>query len=256
MFMLRLAVLAVAIGSGYLAFQFAGEKETVIVEREPVVTKVLVANQDIGLGGKLAAANIAWVNWPEETVPAGALTYQTFPKAKETYQGRIARSKVFKGEPIRAERFIKTDKGYMAALLPKGKRAIAVAVEQETAAGGFILPGDKVDVILTRRMEKKNAFSEAILENIRVLAIDSATAGDGNWKNLSPKRTATLELSLAQSEVIARAQQVGSIALVLRSAEDSMDASPQEPSLKRNVQFVQVHAGRWTVSNTSGHLLQ
>ncbi|MEJ2459739.1 MAG: Flp pilus assembly protein CpaB, partial [Novosphingobium sp.] len=81
--------------------------------------------------------------------------------------------------------------------------------------------GDKVDVILTRVLKDKLVRSETILENIRVLAIDSTTAGEQEAKNLSPQRTATLELSLNQSEIVIQAQKIGSIALALRSAEDS-----------------------------------
>ena len=125
----------------------------------------------------------------------------------------------------------------MAAILPKGKRAIAVSVEAETSAGGFILPGDKVDVILTRRSDT-SAHSETILENIRVLAIDSTTAGEQDQKNLSPKRTATLELTLPQSEVIAQSQQIGTIALALRSAQDSADDAEEDGGRRRGVSYV------------------
>lgn len=127
----------------------------------------------------------------------------------------------------------------MAALLPKGKRAIAVSVEAETTAGGFILPGDKVDVLLTKTQRGTNsATTQTILENVRVLAIDTVTAGEKEQKTLSPKRTATLELMPAETEVIAEAQQVGTISLALRSAQDSAD--DEAPTVRRRggVNFV------------------
>ena len=114
----------------------------------------------------------------------------------------------------------------MAAILPKGRRAIAVPVEAVTTAGGVILPGDKVDLILTRARNGRSGdgfTSETILANIRVLAIDTTTAGEQDEKALPPGRTATLELSPEQAEVVAQAQQVGTIALALRSAADSAD---------------------------------
>ncbi|MCX2724141.1 Flp pilus assembly protein CpaB [Roseibium salinum] len=155
----------------------------------------------------------------------------------EEYSGQIARAPIFAGEPIRPERLINTDKGFMSAILPKGKRAIAVSVEAETTAGGFILPGDKVDLILTRKSDR-GATSETFLENVRVLAIDTTTAGEQDQKNLSPKRTATLELTLSESEVVAQSQQVGTISLALRSALDSEDDADEDNSRRRGVSYV------------------
>jgi len=125
----------------------------------------------------------------------------------------------------------------MSAILPKGKRAIAVSVEEETTAGGFILPGDKVDLILTRNLDDI-VFSETILENKRVLAIDATTAGEQDQKNLSPKKTATLELTLAESEIVAQAQQTGTISLALRSAQDSADDAEEDKSRRNDVSYV------------------
>ncbi|WP_420412257.1 Flp pilus assembly protein CpaB [Roseibium sp.] len=239
----RLLVLAVAVAAGILAFRMVmmsgGPSEQVAEAPQPVKQaqeQVLTAANDILLGGKLSAEDMVWTDWPEEAVPIGAVTKKAKPEANEELLGQIAKTRIYKGEPIRPERLINTDKGFMSALLPKGKRAIAVAVEAETTAGGFILPGDKVDLILTRRSDE-GAMSETILENIRVLAIDTTTAGEQDQKNLSPKRTATLELTLGQSEIVAQSQQVGTIALALRSAQDSADdAEPTET--RRGVSFV------------------
>lgn len=238
----RIFVLAIAVVAGFIAFRLVmssgGESEPQIVQ-EPVAenTKVLVAAQDIGLGGKLSSEDLSWADWPEQAVPLGAVTQTSNPSADSEYEGRIARVPIFAGEPVRPERLINTDKGFMAAILPKGKRAIAVSVEAETTAGGFILPGDKVDVILTRTSDT-GALSETILENIRVLAIDSTTAGEQDQKNLSPKKTATLELTLAESEIVAQSQQVGTIDLALRSAQDSADDAEEDDSRRRGVSYV------------------
>lgn len=223
--------------------------QVVVVQAEPevVLKGVLVAVKDIPLGKKLKAADFTWREWPEDTISEGLITRSGDSAAGKSYVGMIARGHIFSGEPIRAERLISTDKGYMAAILPKGKRALAVRVEQETSAGGFILPGDKVDVILTRKLGDEKMMSDTILHNIRVLAIDSTTAAERETKNLSPKRTATLELNPDQSEVIVQAEQVGSIALALRSAEDSSDDLATEPAKKKDATFVRLESGRWTV---------
>jgi len=240
----RIFVLAVAVAAGIIAFRMVmmsgGSPEPQTVQAPAADQRnaqVLVAKNDIQLGGKLSREDMSWADWPQNAIPAGAVTQEANPTAEETFEGRIARAPIFAGEPIRPERLINTDKGFMAAILPKGKRAIAVSVEAETTAGGFILPGDKVDLILTRKSDT-GALSETILENIRVLAIDQTTAGEQDKKNLSPKRTATLELTLAQSEVVAQSQQVGTIALALRSAQDSADDAETGDSRRRGVSYV------------------
>ncbi len=256
----RLLVLVVAVGAGFVAFSLVMDGESqplpILVEKPVVGAKVLVAAKDIPLGGKLVQGDITWIDWPKSAIPEGALTKDDYPAADEKFIGNIVRGRIFSGEPIRAERLISTDKGYMAAILPKGKRAIAVGVEQETSAGGFILPGDKVDVILTRVLKDKLVRSETILENIRVLAIDSTTAGEQEAKNLSPQRTATLELSLNQSEIVIQAQKIGSIALALRSAEDSEEVSEAEQTRRRDSKFVRVQPGRWSIGAGEGDVIR
>lgn len=247
----RIFVLAIAVAAGFIAFRMVmmsggNQSEPVVVQAPPKTqaeAEVLVAAKDIALGSKLTEDDFSWGEWPESSIPKGSVTKESDPTAKEKYSGRIARAPIFAGEPIRPERLISTDKGFMAAILPKGKRAIAVSVEAETTAGGFILPGDKVDLILTRKVKGKGneedvVVSETILENVRVLAIDTTTAGEKDQKTLSPKRTATLELTLPQSEVVALAQQVGTIALALRSAQDSADDADSDTGRRRGVSYV------------------
>ncbi len=240
----RIFVLAIAVAAGIIAFRMvmmSGGKPEPQVAQAPQTdqqkAEVLVAGKDIHLGNKIGKDDMSWASWPEDAVPLGAITRKLKPAAEEEYEGRIARAPIFAGEPIRPERLINTDKGFMAAILPKGMRAIAVSVEAETTAGGFILPGDKVDVILTRKSDS-GALSETILENIRILAIDTTTAGEQDQKNLAPKRTATLELTLSQSEIVAQSQQIGTIALALRSAQDSADDAEADNSRRRGVSYV------------------
>jgi len=240
----RLIVLAIALGAGLLAARMvmnSGPSEPVqVAAPAPAVEKseVLVAAADIPLGGKLVGSDLEWKSWPNDFLPQGAVTREVDPEAAELFVGRIAKAPIYVGEPVRPERLIDTDKGFMAAILPKGKRAIAVSVDAETTAGGFILPGDKVDVILTEDLDTVGVLSKTILENVRVLAIDETTAGEQEEKSLSPQRTATLELTLEQSEVVARAQQIGVISLALRSAQDSADDAVETVKRQSGVNFV------------------
>ena len=225
----RFAILGISLAAGVLVARMvmtnnpeppaAPVMVTETVEKDDVLT----AAKDIGLGEQLSARDLAWTSWPRDLAPSTALLRSQRPDAIDELSGRIAKAPVYQGEPVREERLIASDRGFMSTILPKGKRAIAVSVEAQTAAGGFILPGDKVDVILTRQSASRsgNSFtSETILQNVRVLAIDTTTAGERDDKALPPGQTATLELEPAQAEVVAQASQLGTIALVLRSAQD------------------------------------
>ena len=238
----RLLVLGVALGAGVLAARMVmSTPDPVPVAEVPVqsdTVKVLAAARDINLGDKLSLDDLTWTEWPRSALPQGATTKTEEPDAAEVFNGQIAKAPIYEGEPIRKQRLINTDKGFMASILPKGKRAIAVGVEAETMAGGFILPGDKIDLILVRGNEGGAVTSETILENVRVLAIDTTTAGEQDEKTLDPKRTATLELSLEQAEIVAQAQQLGTISLALRSAQDSSDDEGEPTRRRGGVNFV------------------
>ena len=136
----------------------------------------------------------------------------------------------------------------MAAILPSGMRAISTQISPETGAGGFILPNDRVDVILTLRnpAEKVGGASETILRSVRVLAIDQSIE-EKNGQKVVVGKTATLELSPGQAETLALSQQLGTLTLALRSmADGSADDSRDEPDSRRNVNVV-----RFGVSTTT-----
>lgn len=228
----RFAILGISLAAGVLVARMVMSNTPEPPSAPVVVTEtvekdeVLTVAKDIALGEQLSAADLSWASWPKDLAPATAVLRSQRPDAITEIAGRIAKAPVYQGEPVREERLISSDRGFMSTILPKGKRAIAVSVEALTAAGGFILPGDKVDVILTRQSSGRsgNSFtSETILQNVRVLAIDTTTAGERDEKALPPGQTATLELEPAEAEVVAQASQLGTIALVLRSAQDSAD---------------------------------
>jgi pilus assembly protein CpaB len=126
----------------------------------------------------------------------------------------------------------------MAAILPPGMRAISTEISPETGAGGFILPNDRVDVILSKR--EKNADhpsdsvnSETILGNVRVLAVDQ-TIEEKNGQKVVVGKTATLELKPEQAETLARSRQMGTLSLALRSLADANAPENSNDDLKRD----------------------
>src|SRR5438876_1041268 len=231
----RLAVLAVAIGSAGLAIYMAkglvGRKSTQVETVE--VTKfstvdVLVATKDLQMGERLIGGSIGWQSWPKTTVSGLMVTSETQPDAKTKYETARARSAIFEGEPILDKKLVMPDEnGFMSAILPKVMRAISVTASAETGARGFILPNDRVDVLLTRKVDdgstQKGASSETVLTNVRVLAIDQTfrPKGDEDKEYVVADKTATLELDPRQTEVISMAQDIGQLSLTLRSIREN-----------------------------------
>ena len=221
-----------ALGAGYLAFSLASrepERQIVEVDRPAIeMAEVLVARNDIALGNSIIEDSIRWQEWPRASVGSGFITRSEQPDAMEELQGAIARASLFEGEPIREAKLVRSDRGYMSAILPSGQRAIATNISTETSAGGFILPNDRVDVIMTRRLpggEDDDFLTETILENVRVLAIDQ-TIEEKDGEAVVVGETATLQLTPRQSEVLTVAQQMADrLAMTLRSVEDSKSNS-------------------------------
>jgi len=240
----RIVVLGIALAAGGAAAMLAGgsEEQPAPVAQAPKNTvDVLVAANDIALGSSVGAQDVRWQAWPTEAANVAFISKSTRPGAVEETAGSIARSPFVVGEPIRPEKLIKgTGSGYMAAILPAGMRAISIDISPETGAGGFILPNDRVDLLLTRKQVGANgrdqSSTETIAQNIRVLAIDQ-TVEDKDGQKVVVGRTATLELSPSMSEQIALSRKQGEIALALRALVDSNPTAADaaiDPAAKRN----------------------
>ncbi len=230
----RIVVLGVAIAAGGVAALLAGRSEKPDVKPEASVkvetVDVLVARSDIPMGQALSPGDIQWQSWPASSTSGNFITRNNNPQAIENLSGQIVRTPFVAGEPIREAKLVNAKgSGFMAAILPSGMRAIATQISPETGAGGFILPNDRVDVILTRRDKDatgaETRVSETVLTNIRVLAIDQ-NVEEKNGQKVVVGKTATLELSPRQSETLAVSQQLGTLSLALRRITD---ASGKEP---------------------------
>ena len=227
----RIAVLAVAIVAGGIAAYLASgsdDKPAPVQQVAQLQTvDVLVAKNEIGLGQSVKPDDLQWQTWPASTASGTFIKRTDRPEATKEITGSIARSPFIAGEPIREPKLVKADgSGFMAAILPTGMRAVSTEISPETGAGGFILPNDRVDVILTRREKNPDgkggpdlAVSEIILSNVRVLAIDQAPK-EKEGQNAVVGKTVTLELKPEQTETLARARQTGTLSLALRSIAD------------------------------------
>src|SRR5437660_10206903 len=229
----RIVVLGIAVAAGGVAAYLASGSDNKTVAVEPVAqlptVDVLVAKSDIGLGQSVGPDDVQWQTWPAATASNNFIRRSDRPDATTQLTGSIARSPFIAGEPIREPKLVKTNgSGFMAAVLPGGTRAVSTEISPETGAGGFILPNDRVDVILSRRQKtasgKDFITSEIILENIRVLAIDQAPR-EKDGQNSVVGKTATLELKPAQAGTLARARQSGTLSLALRSMVDAHAAN-------------------------------
>jgi pilus assembly protein CpaB len=182
--------------------------------------EVLVARSDIGLGQRVGD-KLQWQAWPQSATAASLIRRNDRPNAITQFADSIARTPFIEGEPIREAKLISLNgTGFMAAILPGGMRAVSTPISPETGAGGFILPNDRVDVILSKRDKNTEAVkSQVILNSMRVLAIDQAPKEkDGQTSVIG--RTATLEATQEQAEALARAHMRGTLSLALRSIAD------------------------------------
>jgi pilus assembly protein CpaB len=229
----RIVVLAIAGVAGLAATYLASVGDRKPAPVAPVVQlptiDVLVAKSDIGLGQPLKPDDVQWQRWPAETASSAFIRRDTQADAMSDVIGSIARAPFIAGEPIREQKLVKTNgSGFMAAILPSGMRAVSTEISPETSAGGFILPGDRVDVILSRRDKSADQGSrdtvttEIVLSNVRVLAIDQAPK-EKDGSNALVGKTATIELKSEQAETLARARQTGTLSLALRSIADIND---------------------------------
>src|ERR1700686_1141171 len=233
----RLVVLGVALAAGGIAAYLASSHHEAPPAAEPpppplATVEILIAKNDLGRGHFITEGGVGWQIWRRVAATQSFVKKTERPDAMAQFVGAVVRIPVAAGEPIRdpAVVFAKGS-GFLAAVLTKGMRAVSMEISAENGAGGFILPDDHVDIILTRRdkgAEKRTGIekflSEALLRNVRVLAIDQAIEEKAGQKVVVGK-TATLELNPNQAETLALSRQLGTLSLALRSLVDSRSST-------------------------------
>ena len=216
----------------------------------PSMTRVLTAKVDLAVGDRLSPDNMAWQPWPATTVNVAYITdgASAVPKptgaeaavrnastavndiatgggAKmQSMVGAIVREPIFAGEPITSMKVVRSgDSGYMAVRLPAGMRAMSIPVTIESGAGGFIQPGDRVDIMSSHADTAKNGaggmVAELVLGNIKVLAVDQHTDTPKGSTSL-PGATLTLEVPAQDIQTLVRAKAAGALMMALRSYAD------------------------------------
>ncbi len=232
--------------------------QAVAAAQAPAVAtvQVLTAAHDLPVGIRIAQTDLAWTAWPADKVNPAYITDGAAPAptatgaaaklgqsaasaakivfagsnaASRQAVGAIVREPILSGEPILARKIVRGGQGgYMAVSLQPGMRAVSIPMNVETGAGGFILPGDRVDVLETRKVDNPNAaggpnaqtvVAETVLKNLRVLAIDQQLAPPKDAKAIVGT-TVTLEVPAEDVEMLARAKASGDLSLSLRSYAD------------------------------------
>ena len=225
--MLILGMAAVAAGGAALlarGLMGGGTPKVAAAMPSPVaMSEVLVAASDVQPGQHLDGAQVRWQSWPRKSVDSSFITRDRSPNLTVAVNGTVARAPIVAGEPITDAKIVHSDAaGVMAAMITPGMRATSMNVTTDTGSGGFILPNDRVDVITTIQTSEqpKRYRSETLLQNLRVLAMDQTYKEDKGQKVIVAK-TATLEVTPEQAEMIAHAQMSGSLSLELRGLADS-----------------------------------
>jgi pilus assembly protein CpaB len=223
-----LAIAAVAAGGVALLARslLGGGTQPTVAAPAPRVamSEVLVASSELVPGSQLTPASVRWQEWPRTSVDQSFITHDTAPDISKLVQGTVVRTPMMPGEPLTTTKIVHGDAaGYMSAMLMPGMRAVSITISADTGAGGFILPNDRVDVICTAQLQDAHRVETAtILKDVRVLAVDQ-TYDSKDTKSVVG-RTATLELSPQQVELVERAKAAGTLSLALRALGDNETA--------------------------------
>jgi pilus assembly protein CpaB len=220
-------LLAVFVAQAWLNHQNELRMRAMDVQKPALPTRtVVVANAALRFGNALSPGSLREVAWPEGGVPAG-----TFASINELLSGkRIVLASIEPSEPILASKITGPgQKATLSAIIRDGMKAVTIRVNDVDGVAGFVLPGDHVDVLVTRQPEKNNSNTDVVLQNVRVLAIDQL-ADDATDKPMVAKAV-TLEVDTIAAQRLSLAGSVGALSLALRKAGELTAESTRRVSL-------------------------
>lgn len=216
--------LALAGGATFFAYN---QYSTVRPAAGPVTVEVIAANTRLEYGTRLTPENLMWQAVLKESLPAGAFTSRSALLGDDGETVRIVTRTIEEGEPVLASRISEPNVlPRVAQSLSDGKRAFTIRIDAVTGVGGFISPGDRVDILLTTR-DNRNLVSNVILQNIPVIAVDQ----EADTESIAPKvgRTATVEVTPTEAQKLDLAQQLGKLSLTLRAVSGQAVAGTSTP---------------------------
>jgi pilus assembly protein CpaB len=236
-----LAVAFVAAIGALLLIRGMGQSEEPAKVENVAGIRVLVALNDVPAGAALTSADIGWRAFPEEGVTEHFVSAEQYPDGQTEFVGAVTRRTFVNGEPIILGSVMQPNgRGQMAAQLLPGYRAISVEIDPESAAGGYIQPNDRVDVLLTTRSDTnseggRRVRTDVVLQDVRVMALGELTqpavsAGDPPAPHFN--KTAVLELTADDARALEMAEAMGSLSLALRGVE-AETAGMHAPSARR-----------------------
>ncbi|HVV28067.1 MAG TPA: Flp pilus assembly protein CpaB [Rhizomicrobium sp.] len=237
----RIVVLGLAlVAAGGAAFLVRGmlgggtPKAAALPVAAPIaMSEVLVAGTNLTPGQALTADQVRWEKWPTASVDSTFITHNQVGSEAEAVKGVVVRAPILANQPIANTAIVHGDaSGFMAATLTEGMRAISIAISVESGAGGFILPNDRVDVILMRRQGDR-AVARTLISDLRVLAVDQTFKQDKDTRTVVG-RTATLEVTPGQAEILAGAQGAGTLSLALRPLGDNQQVADAGNAARRH----------------------
>lgn len=253
---LLLVALVLAGGTTLMARSWlASQRATAKTEATPIAVptpskSILIVRTSIQRGQILRPDDFAWQPWPEGGIDRNYILLGS--RSPETYTGWVARQPIAAGEPLIDSKIVAPgNRGFLAAVLHAGMRAVSVPVTLTSGISGFVFPGDQVDLLVTYSVQDRPApgqttpagplmdhkISETVLRNVRVIAIDQKL--DSKPGEATVAKTATFEVTPKQSEIVALASEMGKLSLSLRSLvpgpnetakEDATDLPPGAPT--------------------------
>lgn len=241
------AFLVLQLSKPQVVTQTVTQAETVVQEREVSEVQVLTVSRDFIVGETIKSEDLQWSPWPKANLVEGFYVYTVVPASREELNGAVVKTALYKGEPLLPQKVvIKGEQGLLSAMMSPDMRAVSIEISAESASGGFVLPNDRVDLILTydQRSQPERGVSErtianTIIQNVRILAIDQNFAVNVEGEATRLGSTATIEVTPREAELVAMAQRVGKVTLALRPLDTFVSGTER----KAKTEMLEENAG-------------